>query len=204
MSPPLAWKMVLVAVAQFFAGNVQAKCHFLTLEYFISSQKCQATISLHHVIMSVIIVNYLHFTFLALSFCFFNKQNQMKHFSLARACSIKSKFLRSRFQARILWRGEKKCVCWFKNNGKKQHKRPQVSSHLSCKTSADRTVWEFFHYPLNGPEDDYKKQPEEHGNHCSANEDNELQICFLFSAWEEINEYLSDSWKHICFVHSLK
>lgn len=98
----------------------------------------------------------------------------------------------------------KKCVCWFKNNGKKQHKRPQVSSHLSCKTSADRTVWEFFHYPLNGPEDDYKKQPEEHGNHSSANEDNELQICFLFSAWEEINEYLSDSWKHICFVHSLK
>lgn len=56
MSPPLAWKMVLVAVAQFFAGNVQAKCHFLTLEYFISSQKCQATISLHHVIMSVCVI----------------------------------------------------------------------------------------------------------------------------------------------------
>lgn len=104
----------------------------------------------------------------------------------------------------MLRHGEKKCVCWFKNNGKKQHKRPQVSSHLSCKTSADRTVQEFFHYPLNSPEDDYKKQPEEHGNHCSANKDNELQICFLFSAWEEINEYLSDSWKRIGFVHSLK
>lgn len=97
----------------------------------------------------------------------------------------------------------RKCVCWFKNNGKKQHKRIQVSFHLSCKTSADRTVQEFFHYPLNGPKDDYKKQPEKHGNHCSANKDNELQICFLFGAWEEINEYLSDSWKRIGFVHSL-
>lgn len=134
---------------------------------------------------------------------FLINKNSWRTFFSWRPVQLKTNFcaLSSRQECYSMER--KKCVCWFKNNGKKQHKRIQVSFHLSCKTSADRTVQEFFHYPLNGPKDDYKKQPEEHGNDCSANKDNELQICFLFSAWEEINEYLSDSWKCIGFVHSL-
>lgn len=177
MSPPLAWKMVLVVVAQIFL-LVMCKpfSHFVVFHYFPEMPGHHFPMPCH----CVIIVNHLHFFFLI-------NKTSWNIFSLVSACSIKNKFLCPRFQARMLRHGEKKCVCWFKNNGKKQHKRPQVSSHLSCKTSADRTVREFFHYPLNGPEDDYKKQPEEHGNHCSANKDNELQIRFLFSAWEEIN-----------------
>lgn len=167
------------------------------LSHSTVSQKSLATIPLRDVIVWSSLITC---TF------FFNKQKQSKHFFflLWRPVQLKTNFCAQSSRQECYGMQRKKCVCWFKNNGKKQHKRTQVSFHLSCKTSADRTVRQFFHYPLNGPEDDYKKQPEEHGNHCSANKDNELQICFLFSAWEEINEYLSDSWKLlVLFIHSI-
>lgn len=203
MSPPLAWKMALVAVAQIFFLLAMCRQSAIFSLRSVSLVPRNARLPFPYTMSSWVWSSLITCAFFFLICLLINKTSR-NIFPLARACSIKNKFLCPRFQSRMLQHGEKKCVCWFKNNGKKQHKGPQVSSHLSCKTSADRTVREFFHYPLNSPEDDYKKQPEEHGNHCSANEDNELQICFLFSAWEEINEYLSDSWKRIGFVHSLK
>lgn len=76
MSPPLAWKMALVVNVYVFWWRC-AKCQFLTLKYSAVSQKCLATIPLHDVTGSAIIVNYLHFFLLLF---ILNKQKQLKNF----------------------------------------------------------------------------------------------------------------------------
>lgn len=39
-------------------------------------------------------------------------------------------------------------------------------------------------YPLHGPQDDDKEQPEEHGNHRRANENNDFQVGLFLGTWE--------------------
>lgn len=51
--------------------------------------------------------------------------------------------------------------------GRINSKNPSQLS-LITKTNMHGTEGKLFCYPLNGPENDDKKQPEEHGNHCSA------------------------------------